>query len=161
MEKYSGACRLVMCCSNVSKVMEPVRSRCLCVRVPGPRHEEVMELLQVRGATRLPASALRWSAARVQGVVTRSAPHRATVPSAQREAPARAARVRPGAPQPGNHLALHPSTHPPTRPPARVTPCSTSPRRSRSRCRLSWRRGWCSSRTATCAARCSASRSAR
>jgi DNA polymerase III delta prime subunit len=52
MEKYSGACRLVMCCSNVSKVMEPVRSRCLCVRVPGPRPEELMELLQVGAAAR-------------------------------------------------------------------------------------------------------------
>jgi DNA polymerase III delta prime subunit len=49
MEKYSSACRLVMCCSNVSKVMDPVRSRCLCVRVPGPRQEDMMDMLQVRG----------------------------------------------------------------------------------------------------------------
>jgi replication factor C subunit 3/5 len=36
MEKYSAACRLVLCCTNVSKVIEPVRSRCLCVRVAAP-----------------------------------------------------------------------------------------------------------------------------
>ncbi|KAG2435631.1 hypothetical protein HXX76_006834 [Chlamydomonas incerta] len=46
MEKYSGACRLIMVCSNVSKVMEPVRSRCLCVRVAAPSDEQVMEVLQ-------------------------------------------------------------------------------------------------------------------
>ncbi|KAG2501602.1 hypothetical protein HYH03_000107 [Edaphochlamys debaryana] len=46
MEKYSSACRLVMVCSNVSKVMEPVRSRCLCVRVAAPTDDQVMGVLQ-------------------------------------------------------------------------------------------------------------------
>jgi replication factor C subunit 3/5 len=36
MEKYSAACRLVLVATNVSKVIEPVRSRCLCVRVGAP-----------------------------------------------------------------------------------------------------------------------------
>mmetsp|Transcript_26805 Transcript_26805/g.58445 ORF Transcript_26805/g.58445 Transcript_26805/m.58445 type:complete len:355 (+) Transcript_26805:157-1221(+) len=45
MEKYSSACRLVMCCSNVSKVMDPVRSRCMCIRVAAPSDESVMEVL--------------------------------------------------------------------------------------------------------------------
>ena len=46
MEKYSGACRLILCCTNVSKVIEPVRSRCLCVRVASPKNDEVKVLLQ-------------------------------------------------------------------------------------------------------------------
>jgi replication factor C subunit 3/5 len=41
MEKYSSACRLIMVCSNVSKVMEAVRSRCLAIRVPAPSTSEV------------------------------------------------------------------------------------------------------------------------
>lgn len=46
MEKYSAGCRLVMTCANVSKVMDPVRSRCLCVRVAAPPLEVVQEQLQ-------------------------------------------------------------------------------------------------------------------
>lgn len=45
MEKYSSACRLIMCCSNVSKVMDPVRSRCMCIRVAAPSESEVMDVL--------------------------------------------------------------------------------------------------------------------
>ena len=45
MEKYSSACRLVMLCGSVSKVLEPVRSRCLCVRVPAPTTPEIMDVL--------------------------------------------------------------------------------------------------------------------
>lgn len=46
MEKYSAACRLIMVCNNVSKVLEPVRSRCICVRVPAPSDEEVAKVLK-------------------------------------------------------------------------------------------------------------------
>lgn len=54
MEKYSSACRLVMCCNNVSKVTEAVRSRCLQVRVPAPTDLEVSSVLQhVAGKERL------------------------------------------------------------------------------------------------------------
>ncbi|BDA48130.1 Replication factor C subunit 3 [Coccomyxa sp. Obi] len=46
MEKYSATCRLVFSCSNVSKVIDPLRSRCLCVRVPGPTGAEIQQVLQ-------------------------------------------------------------------------------------------------------------------
>ena len=46
MEKYSSACRLVLCCTNVSKVIEPVRSRCLCIRVAAPTVDCVRDALQ-------------------------------------------------------------------------------------------------------------------
>lgn len=41
MEKYASTCRLILCCNNQSKVIEPVRSRCLGIRVPAPSHDEV------------------------------------------------------------------------------------------------------------------------
>ncbi|CAM9227668.1 unnamed protein product [Heterosigma akashiwo] len=33
---YTSSCRLILCCTSPSKVIEPVRSRCLGVRVPAP-----------------------------------------------------------------------------------------------------------------------------
>ncbi|GLC47958.1 hypothetical protein PLESTB_000043800 [Pleodorina starrii] len=45
MEKYSSACRIIMVCNNVSKVMDPVRSRCMCVRVAAPSEDQMMEVL--------------------------------------------------------------------------------------------------------------------
>ncbi len=41
MEKYMGNCRILMNCQCISKVIEPLRSRCLLVRVPAPTHEEM------------------------------------------------------------------------------------------------------------------------
>lgn len=41
MEKYSSTCRLILCCNNQSKVIEPVRSRCLGIRVAAPSHDDV------------------------------------------------------------------------------------------------------------------------
>ncbi|CAG9460735.1 unnamed protein product [Pedinophyceae sp. YPF-701] len=46
MEKYSSACRLVLICTNVSKVLDPLRSRCVCVRVPAPSLDEIQGVLQ-------------------------------------------------------------------------------------------------------------------
>ena len=41
MEKYSSSCRLILCCNNPSKVIDPVRSRCLGIRVAAPSDDEV------------------------------------------------------------------------------------------------------------------------
>lgn len=41
MEKYSSSCRLILCCNNQSKVIEPVRSRCLGIRIAAPTHDDV------------------------------------------------------------------------------------------------------------------------
>lgn len=45
MERYSGTCRLILCTANPSQVIEPVRSRCLGVRVPAPNQMECMAVL--------------------------------------------------------------------------------------------------------------------
>jgi len=51
MEKYASTCRLILCCNNQSKVIEPVRSRCLGIRVPAPSHDEICTVLQTVGSS--------------------------------------------------------------------------------------------------------------
>jgi len=46
MEKYSSSCRLILCCNNPSKVIDPVRSRCLGIRVGAPSHDEICTVLK-------------------------------------------------------------------------------------------------------------------
>ena len=41
MEKYTSTCRLILICNSTSKVTEPVKSRCLGIRIPAPTEEEV------------------------------------------------------------------------------------------------------------------------
>jgi replication factor C subunit 3/5 len=41
MEKYTSSCRLILVCESLSRVIAPLRSRCLAVRVPAPTKEEV------------------------------------------------------------------------------------------------------------------------
>jgi replication factor C subunit 3/5 len=45
MEKYSASCRLILVATSPSKVIEPVRSRCLGVRVSAPTQQEIMAVL--------------------------------------------------------------------------------------------------------------------
>ena len=58
MEKYSAGCRLILSCNSACRVIEPVRSRCMPVRVPAPSEEDIEEVLQTVCAaerTNLPA----------------------------------------------------------------------------------------------------------
>ncbi|XP_063807863.1 replication factor C subunit 3 [Pseudophryne corroboree] len=45
MEKYMSTCRIILCCNSTSKVISPIRSRCLAVRVPAPSIEEICTVL--------------------------------------------------------------------------------------------------------------------
>jgi replication factor C subunit 3/5 len=74
MEKYSSVCRIVLLCESPSKIIDPVRSRCLGVRVPAPSHDEVAAVLAEVARRELPAPgcprdlALRISAASGQNL---------------------------------------------------------------------------------------------
>jgi len=46
MEKYSRTCRIIMIAESATKVIEPLRSRCLGVRVPLPSESEVISVLR-------------------------------------------------------------------------------------------------------------------
>jgi replication factor C subunit 3/5 len=45
MEKYSSQCRIILVCNSASKIIEPVRSRCLGIRIPAPSHEDIANVL--------------------------------------------------------------------------------------------------------------------
>ncbi len=45
MEKYSANCRLILCCNSQNKVIDPVRSRCLSIRVAAPSCEQICDVL--------------------------------------------------------------------------------------------------------------------
>lgn len=46
IEMYSGSFRIVLMCNELSRLIEPIRSRCLFVRIPGFSDEEVMRNMQ-------------------------------------------------------------------------------------------------------------------
>lgn len=45
MEKYVATCRLILCANSTSRVIPAIRSRCLSVRVPAPKREEIISIL--------------------------------------------------------------------------------------------------------------------
>eukprot|EP01039_Chlorochromonas_danica_P004279 gene4280-4699_t len=63
MEKYSAQCRIILLCNSPSKVIEPVRSRCLGFRIPAPAVDEIASLLTTvarkEGLSVAPDTALR------------------------------------------------------------------------------------------------------
>jgi replication factor C subunit 3/5 len=45
MEKYSSTCKFILISDQLSKIIEPLRSRCLMIRVPLPTHIQILETL--------------------------------------------------------------------------------------------------------------------
>ncbi|KAI8366528.1 P-loop containing nucleoside triphosphate hydrolase protein [Blakeslea trispora] len=50
MEKYTSSMRLILCCNSLSKIIAPVRSRCLLMRVGRPQVTEIVRVLQEVGS---------------------------------------------------------------------------------------------------------------
>ncbi|CAG8584272.1 10469_t:CDS:10, partial [Acaulospora morrowiae] len=46
MEKYISNIRIIFCCGTTSKIIAPIRSRCLLVRVAGPTVEEIAKVIR-------------------------------------------------------------------------------------------------------------------
>ena len=46
MEKYISKCRLILICESTSRLIAPLRSRCLGIRVPGLEPNEMTQVLQ-------------------------------------------------------------------------------------------------------------------
>eukprot|EP01125_Pyxidicula_operculata_P000977 TRINITY_DN10851_c0_g1_i1.p1 TRINITY_DN10851_c0_g1~~TRINITY_DN10851_c0_g1_i1.p1 ORF type:complete len:357 (+),score=63.16 TRINITY_DN10851_c0_g1_i1:36-1106(+) len=47
MEKYMRTCRMIMCCTSITKLIPALRSRCLCIRVAAPTVPEIKKVLEV------------------------------------------------------------------------------------------------------------------
>lgn len=45
MEKYMTNCRLIMSCNSLTKIIPPIRSRCLSIRVPCPTEKDIRNIL--------------------------------------------------------------------------------------------------------------------
>lgn len=45
MERYNDKCRFIMWCSSLSKVIDPLQSRCICQRVPAPSDNELFRYI--------------------------------------------------------------------------------------------------------------------
>jgi replication factor C subunit 3/5 len=45
MEKYTSSCRLLLSCTSSCRVSEAINSRCLCIRVPSPTIDEIVQIL--------------------------------------------------------------------------------------------------------------------
>ncbi|XP_058793387.1 replication factor C subunit 3 [Phymastichus coffea] len=45
MEKYVATCRLILCTNSTSRVLPAIRSRCLGIRVPAPKIDEIKSIL--------------------------------------------------------------------------------------------------------------------
>ena len=45
MEKYSSSCKFILISDQLTKIIEPLRSRCLLVRIPLPSQSQILETL--------------------------------------------------------------------------------------------------------------------
>ncbi len=45
MEKYIAKCRLILICENASRVILPIKSRCLMIRVGAPAEKDIEYVL--------------------------------------------------------------------------------------------------------------------
>ncbi|CAK5056036.1 unnamed protein product [Meloidogyne enterolobii] len=46
MEKYAANCKIILCCESASRIIEPLRSRCMVIRVSAPSDEELLDCVE-------------------------------------------------------------------------------------------------------------------
>ncbi|KAK9891042.1 hypothetical protein WA026_013370 [Henosepilachna vigintioctopunctata] len=46
MEKYITNCRLILCSTTMSRVIPAIKSRCLCIRIPAPTTEQIVQVIE-------------------------------------------------------------------------------------------------------------------
>lgn len=46
IEKYSAFCKIIMCTESLSKIIDPILSRCFIIRVRSPTHKEMCTVLE-------------------------------------------------------------------------------------------------------------------
>ena len=60
MEKYVGNCRIIMSCNQLSKILAPIRSRCLTIRIASPTENDMLQCLShIRNEEKLKISDLQ------------------------------------------------------------------------------------------------------
>lgn len=50
MEMYMKNCRMILVCSKIHKLIPPIRSRCVNIRVPAPSNDEIYEVCSIIAA---------------------------------------------------------------------------------------------------------------
>lgn len=50
MEENLASCRLILCAESSSRIIAPIKSRCLLIRVAAPKHEDIVKILMTVGA---------------------------------------------------------------------------------------------------------------
>lgn len=46
MEKCMKTCRIIMTCETLTKIIPPIRSRCISIRIASPKETEIKDILQ-------------------------------------------------------------------------------------------------------------------
>lgn len=75
MEKYMKTCRIILVCDSVSRIIRPLRSRCLPVRVGAPSSEDVQKVLMevaVKESLKLPPELAQKVAVKADGDLRRA-----------------------------------------------------------------------------------------
>lgn len=50
MEENISSCRLILCAESSSRIIAPIKSRCLLIRVAAPKHDEIAKILLTIGS---------------------------------------------------------------------------------------------------------------
>lgn len=45
MERYHKTCRFILCGNQISKIIDPIKSRCLDIRIPSPNNKDMTDLV--------------------------------------------------------------------------------------------------------------------